>query len=121
MTVDGTLALNDLVHLRTLCIDTLAPLEPRVRWLASSIIFPPQPVSLVINMMSESGSPEVVQLAAADAGLGQLRSIASVTLILTPQASARGRERDLVDVSTAFSYRMPFSAGRGTLRVLRSS
>ncbi|KAJ7929068.1 hypothetical protein B0H13DRAFT_2310933 [Mycena leptocephala] len=64
------LALNDLVHLRTLCIDTLAPLEPRVRWLASSIIFPPQPVSLVINMMSESGSPEVVQLAAADAGWG---------------------------------------------------
>ncbi|KAF8211690.1 hypothetical protein K438DRAFT_1928976 [Mycena galopus ATCC 62051] len=119
--IDGTLDLSAFAHLHTMRIDTVEPLEPRVRWLASSIMLPPQPISIVIRMKSEIWSPEVLQLAAADAVLAQFHSIASVTLLLVPQNSAvRERERDLIDVSTTFAQRMPSLARKGTLRVLRS-
>ncbi|KAJ7265951.1 hypothetical protein B0H12DRAFT_1100275 [Mycena haematopus] len=118
--VDGMFDLSSLVHLHTLSIDVVAPLESRVLWLRSSIILPPQPVSLVINMTSETWSPEVLRLAAADSALAQSH-FTRVTLILVPKNGvAQEKERDFIDVSTVFAYRMPFSAGKGTLQVLRS-
>ncbi|KAJ7896061.1 hypothetical protein B0H14DRAFT_547785 [Mycena olivaceomarginata] len=116
---DGIFDLSDLVSLRTLRIDTIAPLAPRVQWLAASITLR-QPVSLVISIEAENWSPELLKLAEADAALAQFNSIASVTLILVPQKNVP-RERDLIDVSRAFANRMPSLAGKGALRVLRSS
>ncbi|KAJ7179643.1 hypothetical protein C8R46DRAFT_646264 [Mycena filopes] len=118
--VTGTLNLSELRHLRTLRVDTLAPLVQRVHWLASSITLPPHPVGLVISMASE---PEVILLGEADEALAQLQSIASLTLILVPLGATSAspeREQDLLDVSTSFAAQMPIAAGKGALRVLRS-
>lgn len=106
--------------MRTIRIDTAAPLAPRVRWLAASITLR-QPVSLVISMVTESWSPELLQLGETDWALARLNSVASVTLILVPQnLKNAARERDLIDVSRAFADRMPSLAEKGALRVLRS-
>jgi hypothetical protein len=105
--------------LHTLRIDTIAPLAPQMQWLAASITLR-QSVSLIISMEAENWSPELLKLAEADAALAQFNSIGSVTLILVPQKNV-ARERDLIDVSRAFANRMPSLAGKGALRVLRSS
>ncbi|KAJ7136654.1 hypothetical protein C8R44DRAFT_360856 [Mycena epipterygia] len=118
--MSGPLDLSTFARLRTLRINTVAPLEPRVRWLASSVSLPPQPLGLVLSVASESASPEMIQLAAPDAALALLSSIASMTLIWLPEDGGDARKGGLVDVSAAFAYRMPLMARRGTLRVLRS-
>ncbi|KAJ7705680.1 hypothetical protein B0H16DRAFT_1826523 [Mycena metata] len=120
--ISGTLNLSELEHLRTLRIETLSFLGPRVLWLANFITFPAHPVGLVISMVSERASPQVMQLAEIDDTLAQIPSISSVTLILVPQGTNTSHEweQDLVDVSEVFAPRMPLAARKGALQVLRS-
>ncbi|KAJ7047892.1 hypothetical protein C8F04DRAFT_1060444 [Mycena alexandri] len=120
--ISGALNLSELERLRTLRVETLSPLEPRLLWLASFITFPPHPVGLVISVVSESASPQVLQLTEIDEALAQIPSIASVALILLPQGinTSREREQDLVDVSATFASRMPLAASKGAFQVLRS-
>ncbi|KAJ6463253.1 hypothetical protein C8R47DRAFT_82857 [Mycena vitilis] len=128
--MEGMFELSELVHLRSLTIDTIVPLQPRVQWLMSSVSLPPQPIDLTINMESESGSSDDAKVSSADTTLAKFRSIASVTLIIWPpepnpnRESERARElvhaRNLVDVHTDFAPKMPLLSAKGRLRVLRS-
>ncbi|KAK7061277.1 D-ser-dehydrat domain-containing protein [Favolaschia claudopus] len=120
---EGVLHLGELTKLRTLCMDTGASLEALLRWISNGIRLPSHAINLVVNLSSDSCDPDKLQVAAVDAALVKLRSIESVTLVLLPtksQSESQVRERDYIDVTTAFAHRMPLLAGTGGLQVLRS-
>ncbi|KAJ7151348.1 hypothetical protein C8R43DRAFT_951160 [Mycena crocata] len=129
--MSGLLDLSTVPHLRTLGLETVGPVQSLIR----STTLPSQAVEIVLTMVSETGDPALVQLLARlhaiDSALAANPNIGMVTLVLVPQAPESRRERDLIDVTTAFAPQMPLMAGRAlpfpsagrttALKVVRSS
>ncbi|KAJ7257246.1 hypothetical protein B0H12DRAFT_1111638 [Mycena haematopus] len=132
--MSGTLDLREFAHLHTLSVNirrrSFIGEDMHVISLRH-IIFPPlpQPLALVFHLCPEyaySGSA-AEWFIGADRALAAFSFITSVTVILSPWFADK-RERpteELIDASAEFVQKMPLLvkklAGRGVLRVLRSS
>ncbi|KAJ6480146.1 hypothetical protein C8R45DRAFT_348912 [Mycena sanguinolenta] len=119
----GILDFSGLSQLHTLSFDVRAPVEPRMRSLAPSLVLPQTEMTfaLVLNVWTYNTRPESVQLVDTDRMLANLSCITSVTVTLLRMYHPKDR---LIDVSDAFKREMPLLANRlrapGAFRVLQS-